>query len=108
MTYLLPLTYYNTAKSPSTPLETQPYLLSLLASQTGTRLFESLLLLSSPHIFSAIWSTYFEKKLGKLAGHPYANFVVAKGVARLDKEQIEGLVGEIKSVSGGRGLISKF
>ncbi|KAK8865980.1 hypothetical protein IAR55_001130 [Kwoniella newhampshirensis] len=92
-------------KSPSTPLETQPYLLSLLASQTGTRLFEALLLLSPPHIISTIWSTYFEKKLGKLAGHPYANFVVAKGVTRLDKEQIEGLVSEIKTVSGGRGLI---
>ncbi|OCF41800.1 hypothetical protein I317_04406 [Kwoniella heveanensis CBS 569] len=92
-------------KTPETPLETQPYLLSLLASQTGTRLFESLLVLSPQPIFNALWSTYFEKKLGKLAGHPYANFVVAKGVARLDSKAIEGLIAEVKGVSGGRGLI---
>ncbi|WVQ97408.1 hypothetical protein IAU59_004521 [Kwoniella sp. CBS 9459] len=92
-------------KAPETPLETQPYLLSLLASQTGTRLFESLLILSPQPIFKALWSTYFEKKLGKLAGHPYANFVVAKGVARLDSEAIESLVAEVKAASGGRGLI---
>ncbi|WVF70512.1 hypothetical protein IAT40_005302 [Kwoniella sp. CBS 6097] len=92
-------------KTPETPLETQPYLLSLLASQTGTRLFESLLVLSPQPIFNALWSTYFEKKLGKLAGHPYANFVVAKAVARLDSKAIEDLVAEVKGASGGRGLI---
>ncbi|WVR05940.1 hypothetical protein IAU60_002966 [Kwoniella sp. DSM 27419] len=92
-------------KTPEAPFETQPYLLGLLASQTGTRLFETLLQLSPQPIFDALWSTYFQKKLGKLAGHPYANFVVAKGVSRLGEKEIEALVSEIKGVSGGRGLI---
>ncbi|WVQ70861.1 hypothetical protein IAR50_000386 [Cryptococcus sp. DSM 104548] len=91
--------------SGKTDFEAQPFLLSLLASQTGTRPFESLLQLSPAPVFAALWKTYFEGKLGKLAGHPYANFVVAKGVSRLDKEQVEELIKEVKGNSGGRGLI---
>ncbi|WRT64203.1 uncharacterized protein IL334_001132 [Kwoniella shivajii] len=92
-------------KSPESIPEAQPYLSTLLLTQTGTRLFESLLTLSPPSIFNALWKAYFVGKLGKLAGHPYANFVVAKGVSRLDKARIEDLVGEVKGNSGGRGLI---
>nr|ODO02798.1 hypothetical protein L204_01539 [Cryptococcus depauperatus CBS 7855] len=77
-------------------LEAQPYVSSLLSFQTGTRLFESLLHLAPSSTFSALWETYFEGKLGKLAGHPYANFVVAKGVARLDKEKVVKLIEEVK------------
>jgi len=36
-----------------------------------------------------------------------SNFVVAKGVERLDKEGVERVVGECKAVQGGRGMISK-
>ncbi|WVQ85259.1 hypothetical protein IAT38_007424 [Cryptococcus sp. DSM 104549] len=86
-------------------LEPRPYLSSLLASQTGTRLCEALLGIAPEKIFKVIWKTYFQGKLGKLAGHPYSNFVVAKGVARLGKEGIEELVEEVKGSSGGRGLI---
>ncbi|ODO07171.1 hypothetical protein L198_00750 [Cryptococcus wingfieldii CBS 7118] len=91
--------------SGKTEFEAQPFLLSLLASQTGTRPFESLLQLSPAPVFGALWKTYFEGKLGKLAGHPYANFVVAKGVSRLGKDQVEELIKEVKGNSGGRGLI---
>ncbi|WVN85380.1 uncharacterized protein L203_100525 [Cryptococcus depauperatus CBS 7841] len=86
-------------------LEAKPYVSSLLSFQTGTRLFESLLHLAPSSTFIALWETYFEGKLGKLAGHPYANFVVAKGVARLDKEKVVKLIEEVKGNSGGRGLI---
>jgi hypothetical protein len=37
-----------------------------------------------------------------------SNFVVAKGVERLDKEGVERVVGECKAVQGGRGMISEF
>ena len=37
-----------------------------------------------------------------------SNFVVAKGVERLDKEGVERVVGECKAVSGGRQMISMF
>ncbi|WVW82368.1 hypothetical protein I302_104375 [Kwoniella bestiolae CBS 10118] len=91
--------------SPNSKPEPQQYLSTLLQTQTGTRLFESLLSLAPEPVFKALWSAYFVGKLGKLAGHPYANFVTAKGVSRLDKEGIEGLISEVKGNSGGRGLI---
>jgi hypothetical protein len=59
-------------------------------------------------VFEAIWSLYFQGKIGKLAGHPYANFVVARGVERLEKEEIEEVVRECKAVSGGKVLISAY
>jgi len=36
-----------------------------------------------------------------------SNFVVAKGVERLDKDGMERVVGECKAVQGGRGMISE-
>lgn len=87
--------------------EARPYLLSLITSQTGTRLSESILSLAPKKVFDAIWSTYFVGKLSKLAGHPYANFVVAKGVSRLELGDIGKLIEEVLGNSGGRGLISK-
>jgi hypothetical protein len=37
-----------------------------------------------------------------------SNFVVAKGVERLDKDGVERVVAECKAVQGGRGMISEF
>jgi nucleolar protein 9 len=59
-------------------------------------------------VFGKLWSTYFEGKIGKLAIHPMSNYVVAKGVERLDKDGLERAVGECKAVSGGRGMISEL
>jgi len=69
---------------------------------------EAILLHAPPAIFSSIWSTYFQGKIGKLATHPFANFVVAKAVLRLDEGGIEEVVRECKSLSGGRSLISRL
>lgn len=85
--------------------EAQPYLTSLQVSSTGTRLFEALLRLSPDPIFSALWKTYFIGKIGKLSQHPYANFVVARGVARLDAKAVRKCAAEVATNSGGRGLI---
>ena len=74
-------------------------------SPTGTRLLEALLKLSPARIFAALWSAYFVGKIGKWAGHPFANFVVAAGVTRLDGKQVRAAIKEIKSVSGGKPLI---
>jgi nucleolar protein 9 len=59
-------------------------------------------------VFNKLWATYFEGKIGKLAIHPMSNYVVAKGVERLDKDGLERAVGECKAVSGGRGMISEL
>lgn len=83
----------------------QPYLSAQLVSVTGTRLFEALLKLSPKKVFKALWKTYVADKFGKLATHPYANYVVAAGVSRLDASGLLSAVEEIKGSSGGRGLI---
>lgn len=91
----------------SVPLVASEYQASLLTSATGTRLFETILRVAPPDVFQAVWSTYFEGKIGKLAAHPMANFVVARGVSRLDKAGVERVVMECRSVSGGKALISE-
>lgn len=85
--------------------EQKPYLSSLLVSPTGTRLFEAVLAVSPKKIFKAVWKTYFRKKLGKLASHPYANFVVAKGVSCMSADGLSEAIAEVQSVAGGKALI---
>lgn len=85
--------------------EQKPYLYSLLVSPTGTRLFEAVLSVAPKKIYKALWKTYFRKKLGKFASHPYANFVVAKGVSRLSADGLSEAIAEVKSVGGGKALI---
>lgn len=85
----------------------QPFLTSLVGSQTGTRLYEAMLVHCPAHLFNVLWRTYFEGKIGKLAGHPYANFVVAKACSRLDADGVRAVVHECRAVAGGRALISE-
>lgn len=96
--------------SPATSPEKLPtqtdYVLSLLQDSTGSHLLQSILTLSPSSIFSAIWQTYFVGKIGKLAGHPVANFVVASGVSRLDAEGIEVVIKECTDF-GAKALISE-
>ena len=94
--------------SPTSPANPQEYLNSLIANPTGTHLFEAILLHSPFPIFNVIWCTYFRGKISKLALHPYANFVVARGVSRLDRDGIQNVVAECASLSGGQGFISAF
>lgn len=89
------------------PLAKQ-YIPSLLVSQAGTHMLESILALAPQPVFDALWELYFVGKLGRLAGHPMGNYVVAKGVGRLGVEQVQAAVGEVQGNAGGRGLISMF
>jgi nucleolar protein 9 len=93
---------------PDHEITPQPFPTLLLTSSTGTRLFETILRTAPEEIFKQIWKLYFEGRIGKLAVHPMANFVVARGVSRLRIEEIERVIRECGSVSGGRGLISKL
>lgn len=85
----------------------QPYPALLLTTPLGSRLQETILAICPEHMFKPYWKTYFEGKVGKFAGHPFANFVVAKGISRLDVEGVEGVIRECKAVAGGRALISE-
>lgn len=86
-------------------IESQPYLTAQVISQTGTRLCEALLTLAPKRVFRALWKAYFAGKLGKLAAHPYANYVVAAGIGRLDAAGVQAAISEIQGTSGGRGLV---
>jgi nucleolar protein 9 len=74
--------------------ERQDYVEHLLRDQAGSHLLEALLLHSPPRIFDLLWSTYFTGRLGKLGVHPVGNYVVAKGVRRLDGDQLGRLLDE--------------
>lgn len=74
--------------------ERQDYVEHLLRDQAGSHLLEALLLHAPPRIFSLLWSTYFTGRLGKLGVHPVGNYVVAKGVRRLDADELAGVLGE--------------
>ena len=88
-------------------IKAREYPTNLLTTSNGTRLFETILAVAPYPVFQQLWSVYFVGKIGKFAGHPYANFTVAKGVSRLDAEEVEGVIRECKAVSGARGLISE-
>jgi nucleolar protein 9 len=85
----------------------QPYPPSLLATPVGTHTLEAIIRLSPKKIFEYIWHLYFEGKVGRLAGHPFANFAVSRGVGRLDEQGVREVVRECRAVAGGRGLISE-
>ena len=83
----------------------EDYPATLLTSATGTRLLETVFAVAPQSVFDRLWAEFLVGKIGKFAGHPYANFAVAKGVSRLDEEGLENVVKECKAVTGGRGLI---
>jgi nucleolar protein 9 len=84
------------------------YIPSLLTTQPGTHTLETILTSSSERIFTSIWSTYFVGKIGKLAGHPTANYVIARAVGRLGLEELQGVMRECRAVAGGKGMISEL
>lgn len=51
-------------------------------------------------VFATLWATYFKGKLQKLAIHPVANFVVAKGIERLSADQLGEVCEELDEVFG--------
>ncbi|TCD70472.1 Nucleolar protein 9 [Steccherinum ochraceum] len=64
------------------------YVGTLLRDPTSSHLLETLVSRSPPKVFDVLWATYFQGKLGRLAAHPVANFVVAKALLRLEASQL--------------------
>ena len=78
------------------------FLSGLLRHPASSPTFESLLSKSSQAVFDALWAELFATKLHRLAGNSVANFVVAVGIARLGKEQLEETVKEVIKVGSER------
>jgi len=49
-------------------------------------------------VIGTLWDTYITGKIGRLAIHPVANFVVAAGFARLEGEKIVSSIQEMSKV----------
>ncbi|KAI0079728.1 ARM repeat-containing protein [Panus rudis PR-1116 ss-1] len=84
---------------PNAKPEASGYVATLLRDPTSSHIFETLVSRSPEAVFDVLWSMYFEKKLGRLAVHPVANFVVAKAIARLNTKQLANAFGEISDVA---------
>lgn len=92
--------------SSSSPHTRSDYLETLIRDPTSSHLVEVLVLVSPIEVFRAIWATYFVGRLGKLIGHPVANFVLAKAVGRLEELDMRGLMEEIGT--GWEKTVSKW
>ncbi|KAF8511204.1 ARM repeat-containing protein [Gautieria morchelliformis] len=79
----------QTESSPS------PYVSGLFVDPTASHLSESLLSRCSSPVFLRLWDCYFADHLSRLATHPVANFVVARGVERLDAERLENTISRL-------------
>lgn len=80
----------------------EEYLAGLLRHPASSPTFEMLLTLSPHSVFSALWNSFFKGKLHRLAGNAVANFVVAVGIGRVDEEQLEDLVKEVRAIATER------
>lgn len=81
------LTSYFLGDNSNPDLEASDYLNTLLRDPTSSHLLETIVMRSPDNAFSVLWTTYFKGKLARLAGHPVANFVLAKALERVSAEQ---------------------
>lgn len=88
------------------------YVGTLLRDPTSSHLLETLVRRLPEGAFDAVWATYLAGKLGRLAVHPVANFVVAKALERVNErrlqqacEELEGAAGKIYSQCSRRPLL---
>lgn len=72
---------------------------TLLRDPTSSHLLETLVRRLPAGVFNAVWNIYFEGKLGRLAAHPVANFVVAKALERVTEEQLRQTCEEVENVA---------
>ena len=86
-------------ENPDAEVPESDYLMTLLRDPTASHLLETLVRRSPDRVFDIMWRTYFTGKLAKLAVHPVANFVVAKAFERLNTEQLDAAVDEVKDVA---------
>ncbi len=80
--------------------EANDYISTLLRDPTSSHLLETLVLRCPEKVFGILWATYFERSIRKLAMHPVANFVLAKGLERANAEQLSYALGELRDSLG--------
>ncbi|RDB20532.1 Nucleolar protein 9 [Hypsizygus marmoreus] len=86
--------------NPDAELEPSDYLNTLLRDPTSSHLLETIVMRSPEKAFGVLWSTYFKGKLGRLANHPVANFVLAKAMERVTAKQLSEACVELEDSWG--------
>ncbi|GLB33404.1 putative ARM repeat-containing protein [Lyophyllum shimeji] len=81
--------------NPNSIMEPSDYLNTLLRDPTSSHLLETIVARSPENAFSVLWTTYFHGKLARLAVHPVANFVLAKALERVSRDQLSGTCTEL-------------
>lgn len=77
------------------------YIETLLRSNISSHVLEKLVSLCPEPIFDLLFKVYFVGRMGRLAGHPVANFVCARAVERANEEQTQIVVDEIPDALEG-------
>jgi nucleolar protein 9 len=78
------------------------YLTGLLRHPASSPTCETLLLLSSAPLFSALWADLFHTRLARLAGHTVGNFVVATALGRVNENEMKSAVKELFDIGRER------
>lgn len=78
------------------------YLAGVIRHPASSPTFESILVKSSPILFSNLWSTIFSTRLARLAGHVVGNFVVATALSKVNKEELASAVSELDKIGRER------
>lgn len=78
------------------------YLSGLLRHPASSPTFETLLELAPAPLFSALWESLFHTRLARLAGHTVGNFVVAKGLSRVNEGELKNAVDELMKIGRER------
>ncbi|KAF8583989.1 ARM repeat-containing protein [Ramaria rubella] len=74
------------------------YVSALFLDATSSHLSESILTHCPTSVFDRVWECYFTDDLPKLAAHPIANFVVARGVERFDARKLEDAIARLRTM----------
>jgi hypothetical protein len=85
----------HTASEPDEALERSSYVDTIMRETTSSHILETILSRSSDAVLAKLWSTYYLGRVAKLAGHPVANFTVARGIERLDATMLEATIAEL-------------
>lgn len=79
----------------SADIEESDYLGTLLRDANSSHLLEIIATRCPNDAFNALWKTYFKGKVARLAGHPVANFVLAKALERVSEFQLSEIFEEL-------------
>lgn len=82
---------------PDSVTEPSDYLGASLRDSTASHTLETVLAVAPEASFAKLWQLLFQGKIGKLATHPVANFVLAKAIEKLQKpEKFQEVFEELK------------